>query len=264
MTLPTNTLMAVALSRQLGDGEIGFIGVGSSGRAFELVTAIPILAARIAQAQGRDFQVQVGPLLEPDLGAVPDAWEDERVYSWASATLLTSDANLDGFCRGRVDVGFISGAQIDRWGNINVSRVMTPNGWRRLGGALAVPEHCAFAGRTLIVADLSARTFVEDVDFITGVGHRARGVDRNQLGLPGGGPAMVVSNFGLFDFGPNGIRLRAVYPGVSVDAALAQMSCRPDIADPVEVFEPTPLEVDLAERFSAHSPTGDVARPAGG
>lgn len=235
----TNAMMAVALSRQLHDGEIGFIGVGSSGRAHELVTGIPIMAAHLAHARGVDFDLQIGPLIGPDLERPPASWFDDEIYGWRSPALIASDANMDGFLRGAVSVGFISGAQIDRWGNVNVSRIQAADGsWKRLGGALALPEHCAFAGRAVLLCDLSERTFVEEVDYVTGFGHRRGSVTRADLGLPGGGPSVLISDLAVFDFEAGEMRLAAVYPGISVEEVESRMGFAPRRAPELAELDP--------------------------
>jgi glutaconate CoA-transferase subunit B len=251
----TDELMTVALARTLGDGEIGFVGVGSSGRAYTLVTAIPLAAAHLARRRGVDFDVQIGPLITPDLERPPTSWRDNAVYGWQASALIGSDANLDAFARGTVSVGFVSGAQIDRWGNVNVSRVRGPAGaWKRLGGALALPEHCAFAGRAVLIADLSARVFVEQVDFVTGFGHRRGDVTRADLQLPGGGPALVVSDLALFDFAERGMRVTALYPGVALADVQERLGFEPDVAHGLaELDAPTDEELELLRQLELPS-----------
>jgi glutaconate CoA-transferase subunit B len=236
----TDDMMAVALSHHLRDGEIGFIGVGSSGRAHALVTGLPMAAAHLARSRGVDFEVQIGPLIAPDLDHAPDRYVDNQIYGWRAAALLEADANMEAFVRGMVSVGFISAAQIDRWGNINVSRFRSNGGWKRLGGALALPEHCAFAGRAAVLIDLSERAFVESVDYVSGFGHRRGDVTRAHLGLPGGGPGPIVTDLAVFDFGDDGMRISALYPGVTPEDVEARMGFRPGRSpDLVELAPPT-------------------------
>ena len=242
----TDDMMAMALSRFLHDGEIGFIGVGSSGRAHQLVTGIPMAAAFLAQRRGVDFELQIGPLIAPDLDHPPTGWRDNEIYAWDAAALISSEANMDAFLRGLVSVGFISGAQIDQWGNVNVSRVRDGDGWKRLGGALALPEHCAFARRAVLLSDLSPRTFVPDVDYVTGFGHRRGATTRDDLGLPGGGPALVVTDLALFDFDVGRMRLRALYPGVTTSEVQERMSFEPDMnGQVVELDPPGEEEIEM-------------------
>ncbi|MBS1679004.1 MAG: hypothetical protein JST08_16625 [Actinobacteria bacterium] len=242
----TDQMMSVALSRLLHDGEIGFIGVGSSGRAHTLVTGLPMMAGHLARGRGVDFDLQIGPLIAPDLEQPPGSWFDNEIYGWRAPALIGSDVNMDGFKRGAVSVGFISGAQIDRHGNVNVNRVRAADGgWKRLGGALALPEHCAFAGRVLLLCDLAERTLVEEVDFVTGFGHRHRGVTRAELGLPGGGPAALVSDLAVFDFAGGEMRLTGLYPGVSADQVEDRMGFVPARApDLAELEPPTAAELE--------------------
>jgi len=249
-----NALMALALSRELRDGEIGFIGVGSSGRAHELVTGIPMLAAHLAHGRGIDFDLQIGPLIAPDLERPPASWFDNEIYGWASPALLASDVNMEAFLRGAVSVGFISGAQIDRFGNVNVSKIRGGDGtWKRLGGALALPEHCAFAGRAVLLCDLSERTFVEEVDFVTGFGHRRGETTREDLGLPGGGPALVVTDLATFDFEGGEMRLAALYPGISPGDVEERMGFVPARAPDLTELEP-PSEEEAARLASLTLP----------
>jgi glutaconate CoA-transferase subunit B len=241
----TDAMMSVALSRLFGDGEIGFIGVGSSGRAHALVTALPMMATHLARGRGVDFDLQIGPLIAPDLEQPPQSWFDNEIYGWRSPALIASEVNMDGFKRGKVSVGFISGAQIDRHGNVNVSKVRGPGGtWKRLGGALALPEHCAFAGRVILLCDLSERALVEEVDFVTGFGHRHRGVTRSELGLPGGGPAALISDLATFDFEDGEMRLTALYPGVSAAEVEERMGFVPARAPGLAELEP-PTDAEL-------------------
>jgi len=250
VTAPTtNELMAHALAAYLGDGEIGFIGVGSSGRAYELVTLIPLMAANLARKRGVDFRIQVGPLLEVDLDNPPVVWDDESVYGWEASALVPSDSNLDSFARGSVSVGFISAAQIDRWGNVNVSQIKTKSGWKRLGGALAVPEHCAFAGRTIVVVDLSPRTFVESVDFVTGFGHRRGEQSRADLQMTGAGPSVVVTDMAIFDFDEGRLRTIALYPDVQASDVFARMAFEPEISNRVGLVCPTSDDISIMRSF---------------
>jgi glutaconate CoA-transferase subunit B len=221
-----------------------------------LVSAIPLAAAHVARSRGIRFRVQIGPLLDVDVASPPAEWNDAAIYGWSASALIGSDVDMDAFARGEVSVGFISGAQIDRWGNVNVTQVNAADGIRRLGGALAVPEHSAFAGLPVILADLSPRTFVDEVDYVTGFGHRYRDVSRDRLALPGPGPGLVVTDMAAFDFGDAGMRLIALFGDASVDSVLERMAFEPDVADDPEIFR---VPADAARILGSYALPGFVS-----
>lgn len=214
-----NEILTVSVARRLRNGEMGFLGVGTGGRAFSLAVGIPLVAARLAQlTHAPDFAVQLGPLISPLLDQIPDRFTEDALLAWEADARLRADDNLDAFVNGKVDVGFVSGAQIDPFGNLNITSIGGyPQSKVRLVGCLALPEHQAFAQRTFILMDHGPRTFIPQVDFITGVGHRVRGKTRQELGLPGGGPSYVFSDLGVFNFnGSEGrMKVESLHPGVS-------------------------------------------------
>jgi glutaconate CoA-transferase subunit B len=242
-----NELLVCELARHLRDDEIGFVGVGTSGRAFSLVVGVPLAAGRLAQLTSAPrFDLQIGPIIGPEMDELPSRWNDSTVYGWAASGLIDGADNLDVFARGGVDVGFVSAAQVDRHGNLNVTWVDAGGRRVRLIGCLALPEHQAFARRCIILADLDPRTFVERVDYVTGAGYLDGGRSREEAGLGPGGPELVLTDRATFDFDPasRAMRLRTVHPGFSVDDVLEAMAFRPEL--PAEVPEtPAPTEQEL-------------------
>jgi glutaconate CoA-transferase subunit B len=249
-----NELMVAELSRHFRDDEIGFVGVGTSGRAFSLVVGIPLAAGRLAQLTSAPrFDLQIGPIIGPEMQELPERWNDSTVYSWAASGLIDGADNLDMFAKGRVDVGFVSGAQIDQYGNLNVTWIKGKDGRRiRLIGCLALPEHQACAGRSVILADLHPRVFVPEVDYITGVGWLKGGRSREEAGIHvGGGPQLVVTDKAIFDFAPDSrrMRIRSLHPGVTVDEVVALMGFRPEVPEKIPVTAPpSAAEVELIRR----------------
>jgi glutaconate CoA-transferase subunit B len=238
----TNELMVAELSRHLRDDEIGFVGVGTSGRAFSLVVGIPLAAGRLAQlTTAPRFDLQIGPIIGPEMQELPERWNDATVYSWAASGLIDGADNLDMFAKGRVDVGFVSGAQIDQYGNLNVTWINRPGGGRiRLIGCLALPEHQACAQRSVILADLDRQVFVPKVDYISGVGWHEGGDSRARAGIDiGGGPQLVVTDRAIFDFAPESrrMRIRSLHPGVAVDDVVSAMGFAPEIPDAIPTTE---------------------------
>lgn len=222
----TEELMAVALSRELRDGDVCFIGIGTGGRAFILSVGIPLVACRLAQySHAPNLIPMLGPLIDPNLDKVPSALSrDYEIVHWPSRAQIPEQEALDVFKCGKMDVGFISGAQVDRYGNVNIVCIGDyEKPTVRLVGPLAQTDHCAFAKRTLITLDHQRRSFVERVDFISGAGFLDGGDARRRAGLPGGGPAKVVTNLAILDFEPASKRMRihSVHPGISADEVQA-------------------------------------------
>lgn len=246
-----NELMVVELARHMRNDEIGFVGVGTSGRAFSLVVGIPLAAGRLAQlTTAPRFDLQIGPIIGPEMQELPARWNDATVYSWAASGLIDGADNLDFFAKGGVDVGFVSGAQIDQHGNLNVTWIKGSDGRRvRLIGCLALPEHQACAKRAVIMADLDPRVFVPEVDYITGVGWLRGGRSREEAGINiGGGPQIVVTDKAIFDFAPTSRRMRvkSLHPGVMIEEVRSLMGFAPEVTDPVDVTRaPTDAELRL-------------------
>lgn len=260
----TNELMVAAVARELRNDELGFVGIGTAGRAFTLAVGIPIVAARLAQfTHAPNFTIYWGNHLSPDLTKMPAILSQDAITRWMAASCPASTADkLDMLTRGRFDVSFDSAPQIDQYGNMNITAI---GDYRRpkvrLVGCLAQPEHLAFAKRPIIVTDLAARTFVEKVDFVTSAGYLDGGNARMEAGLGDGGPWRVITNKAVFDFEPGTKRMRLIetYPGVSVEDVLAQMSFTPVISEELREFEPpTAEQLELIRK--AIDPTGAFLR----
>jgi glutaconate CoA-transferase subunit B len=204
-------MMATVAARELRDGEVVFVGIG-----------LPNLACNLARATHAPNLVLIY-----ESGAV--GAEPERLpVSIGDPSLVTGSLMVCGMAdvfqfllqNGRIEVGFLGGAQIDRYGNINTTVV---GGYRnptvRLPGSGGAVEIAIHARRTVVISRLSRRAFPESVDFLTSPGHRMRGQTRRQLGMPGAGPVRVVTDKGILEAdGASGeLILAALYPGVTVE-----------------------------------------------
>jgi glutaconate CoA-transferase subunit B len=214
--------MAVAAARELRDGDVVFVGIGLPNLACNLARAthapnlVLIYESGAVGAVPERLPVSIGdPALVTDSLAVASMSE---VFQWY----------LQG---GRIQVGFLGGAQIDRYGNIN-STVIGPYAHPKVrlpgsGGACEIAIH---AERVIVVAPLSPRSFPSDVDFLTSPGQRNKYGTRSSLGLPGQGPVRIVTDVGILapqcsvpseartsseDDGE--LELIAIYPGVAPD-----------------------------------------------
>jgi glutaconate CoA-transferase subunit B len=150
---------------------------------------------------------------------------------------------------GRIEVGFLGGAQIDRFGNINttvVGQYDCPT--VRLPGSGGAAEIAIHARRTVVISRLDPRAFPEAVDFVTSPGHRMKGKTRRELGMPGAGPTKVVTDKAVLEVDPlsGELMLTALYPGVAVAAVAAGIGWTLRSRDRLsEVAPPSPRELQL-------------------
>jgi len=121
---------------------------------------------------------------------------------------------------GRIDVGFLGAAQLDRYGNINTTVIGESYAQPvvRLPGAGGAPEIAAACKQVVVVLRQSKRTFAERLDFVTSVGFGAGAGSRQRLGLTGAGPKLVITDLGVLRPDPDSLELvlTSIYPGVSV------------------------------------------------
>jgi glutaconate CoA-transferase subunit B len=125
---------------------------------------------------------------------------------------------------GRIDVGFLGAAQIDRYANINTTVIGDyRNPKVRLPGAGGAPEIAASCREVIVIVRQSTRTFVDRVDFVTSVGYGTGPGDRARLGLRGRGPAMVITDLGVLEPDPSTceLTLTRLHPGVTAEQAKA-------------------------------------------
>jgi glutaconate CoA-transferase subunit B len=253
--------MAAALSRQFGEKEHGFIGLGTGDRAFILAVGIPTVAAQLAVERGADFSLQYGTLFDPDVQGMPDTLGDPDLLRWECAARVPVERCLDVFRRGLMTCSFISGAQIDMYGNLNSVRI--GRGERpdvRLTGPIAQADHAVFAQRTFVIVPHERRVFVERVDFVSAPGYGDGAGWRERLGLPGGGPAKVITDLAVLGFDGESRRmtLESVHPGVTVEQVVDATGFELLVGDVGET-EP-PSEHELALMRERIDPAGKLLR----
>jgi len=203
--------MAAVAARELRDGEVVFVGIG-----------LPNLACNLARATHAPNLVLIY-----ESGAV-GASPSRLPVSIGDPALVTGSLMVCGMAdvfqlflqNGRIEVGFLGGAQIDRYGNINTTVIGSyERPVVRLPGSGGAAEIAVHARRTLIVAKLNPRAFPERVDFVTSPGQRCGDHSRRELGMPGAGPVKVITDKGVLEADPatGEMVLAAHYPGVTAD-----------------------------------------------
>jgi glutaconate CoA-transferase subunit B len=162
---------------------------------------------------------------------------------------------------GRIDVGFLGAAQIDRHGNLNSTVIGDYDEPKvRLPGAGGAPEISAHCRETYVMLRHSKRTFVERLDFRTTVGQGDGAGSREQLGFSGAGVTAVVTDLGLLEPDPETreLTLTCVHPGVSADDARAATAWELRVADDLRVVEP-PTDAELTALRALEAATGKDA-----
>lgn len=242
-------LLAVEMSRHIRPDDLaGFIGTGTGGKAYIRAVGLPAVAARLAQLrQAPDFVMCLGSVVDMDLDgdAIPDTNFEPDMLAWPGRSQLPSYDVLNFFKTGRISIGFVSAPQVDRYGNTNIVLVGSPEAPKaRFPGCLAQTEIMAMAKRVFGVFQHDRRTFVEKVDFVSAAGHRDR------TGLPGGGLSLVFTQYGVMDFGDDGLmRVRSIHPGCT--ARMIRDNTGFDIAVPADApltRPPDEEDLDLIRR----------------
>lgn len=229
-------LMICVAARLFENGTTALIGTG-----------LPMLAAMLAlKTRTPDLvaMFEFGAVGSP-LERLPRAVAESATYHKALCVMGLSEA-LEAAQRGFVDYGFLGGAQIDPYGNINSTVIGdhdVPSA--RLPGSGGANDIATSCWRTVAVMEHALRRFVPKVDFITTPGFLTGPGARERAGLPAGsGPAAVVSTLGLMDYDPGSCRMRlaATHPGVEIEEVVANTGFELLLAEPVGVNAPPTAE----------------------
>ena len=235
-TYSKNELLICVAARLFEDGATCFIGTG-----------IPMLAAMLASKTTAPNLVPIfefggtGAIMEE----LPIAVGGARTWHKGISALGICDT-METAQRGFIDYGFIGGAQIDSYGNLNSIAIGEHDHPKaRLpgsGGGNDVGSHC---WQTVAIMQHDVRRFVPQTDCLTTPGYLTGPGAREAAGLPRGtGPAYVVSTLALMDFDPDTkrMRLKAAHPGVSVEDVIAATGFELVIPERVEITEPPSAE----------------------
>lgn len=225
-------ILAILSSRQLRDGQVVFAGVG-----------IPLLAATLAQrlrCPGLTILFEggvVGAFVEP--GKLPPSTNDQRCTKRANMVLGSADVLLL-LQRGYVDIGFMGGAQIDQYGNLNSSFIGDPAAPKtRLPGTGGGNDISSLTNM-IVAMKHEKRRFVENVDFITSPGFIRGGESRRGSGLPMGGMFRVITELAVFGFDERTRRMKvlALNPGVTREEVQDNTGFKLDFEEDVALTEP--------------------------
>ena len=211
----TSEIMTIAAARLLKNGAVCFVGIGLPSTAANL--------ARLTHAPDIVLIYESGPIgAKPEI--LPLSIGDGNLAETADTVVSTPEIFRYWLQGGRVDVGFLGAAQIDRFANINttvIGNYQQPE--TRLPGAGGAPEIASCAGEVILVLKQTVRTFVEKLDFVTSVGHLRGGDDRKRLGLPGKGPVAVVTDLCVMEPDPvtRELAVTQLHPGISKEQVVS-------------------------------------------
>jgi glutaconate CoA-transferase, subunit B len=232
-------LLTILSARELRNGQVVFAGVG-----------IPLLAATLAQrldCPGLTILFEggvIGAFIEP--GKLPPSTNDQRCTKRANMVLGSAEVLLL-LQRGYVDVGFMGGAQIDQFGNLNSSFIGDPAKPKtRLPGTGGGNDISSLA-QMIVAMKHEKRRFVEHVDFITSPGWIEGNDTRRERGLPSGGMHRVVTDLALFGFDERTRRMKvlALNPGVAAEQVQDNTGFPLEFADDLSTTAP-PTAKELA------------------
>lgn len=248
-------MMTIAASRALKNDDVCFVGIGLPSAACNL--------ARLTHAPGLTLIYESGTIgAKP--AVLPLSIGDGELSETALTTVSVPEMFRYWLQGGRISVGFLGGAQIDRFGNINSTvigdyanpKVRLPGA----GGATEIATHC---GEIFVIMRHSRRAFVAEVDFMTSLGHGSGGDDRKRYGVTTKGPTLVVTDLCVLRPDPETKELMVVslHEGVEPEQVTEQTGWPIRFADDLErTPPPTAAELEalreLQERTArAHAET---------
>jgi glutaconate CoA-transferase subunit B len=239
MDYSATEMMVVASARLLRDGDVVFVGIGLPNLACNL--------ARRTHAPSMNLIYEAG-VVGARPARLPLSIGDPCLVSGAAGVCSMYEIFAFYLQRGWVDVGFLGGAQVDRFGNINATVIGSYHQPKvRLPGSGGADEIASMADRIYVITPHQSRRFPERCDFITSPGFLSGRAERVKRGLLGGGPAAVVTDLGVLEPDETGeLVLTALHPGASVEKAKAQTGWPLKVATDLRITpEPTAEELRI-------------------
>jgi glutaconate CoA-transferase subunit B len=246
-------MMTIAAARKIRNGASCFVGIGLPSAAANL--------ARLTHAPDTVLIYESGCIgTKPTV--LPLSIGDGELSETADAVVSIPEIFAYWLQGGRIDLGFLGAAQIDRFANINTTVIgdyYKPS--VRLPGAGGAPEIAASSKEVLITLRQNKRAFIEKLDFVTSGGYFTGGDSRAKLNLPGKGPTAVITDLGVMTPDPvtKELTLTSIHPGITVEKVIESTGWALKVAPQLSTSEaPTETELrvlrDLNERTArAHA-----------
>ncbi|PRY37273.1 CoA-transferase subunit beta [Umezawaea tangerina] len=243
----SDEMMTVAAARALENGAVCFVGIG-----------LPSTAANLARRTHAPDLVLIyeSGTIGSKPGTLPLSIGDGVLAETADSLVGVPEIFNYWLQPGRVDVGFLGAAQLDRFANINTTVI--GGDYRdpkvRLPGAGGAPEIAASCREVFMIVRQTARAFVERVDFVTSLGFGTGAGDRERLGLRGAGPRLVITDLGVLRPDPRTCELTMtqLHPGVDLATAKARTGWDLKVSsDLVTTAPPTDAELAALRELAA-------------
>ena len=244
MSYTTEELMVVAAAREIQDHEVVFVGM-----------RLPMLAFAVAKKTHAPNAVGFY-----ECGIVRDFPSETLLYTMGDTPNVigaqwctTTNHLMYLMQQGNVDAGFIGGAEIDKYGNVNTSYIgKHEDPVLKLPGSGGAADIASLSKRLLVIMNHEKRRFKEKVDYITSPGYGDGGNWREEQGLPRGGIGALITTLGLMrpDPGTNELELISVHPGVSVDDVKENTGWNLKLStDLKETVAPSKEELDVIRKI---------------
>lgn len=219
-------LMVAAAAREIHDREIVFVGM-----------RLPLIAFVVAKKAHAPHAIGLF-----ENGVIRDTPAPELIYTMGDPpNILGATQCLDMLGvmsllqSGRVDLGFLGAAEVDRFGNLNSTQVHAPHGLIRLPGSGGACDIASLAHRFVVLLEHKKHRLPESVSFITSPGFGDGGNWRKRVGLPRGGPSAVITTKAVLRFHDDGeAYLHSVHPGIEIDDVIENTGWRLQLGNPIE------------------------------
>jgi len=232
-------MMTVAAARMLADDTVCFVGIGLPSAAANL--------ARLTHAPDVVLIYESGTIgTKPDV--LPLSIGDGELAETARTVVSVPEMFRYWLQGGRIDVGFLGAAQIDKYGNINTTVIGDYDSPKvRLPGSGGASEIATSSGEVFVMLRQSKRAFVEELDFITSIGHYKGGDSRDAFHIPGKGPTRIITDLGILTPDPETreFTLTSLHPGATVEQAREATGWDLKVAEPLATTE-APGAAELA------------------
>jgi glutaconate CoA-transferase subunit B len=231
--------MTIAAAREVEDRQVLLVGVGPPNAAANLARRLHAPDAVLIYESGA---IEAKPV------RLPLSIGDDDLAETAAEIVSVPEMFNYWVGAGRIDVGFLGAAQLDRHANINTTVIGSYEHPKvRLPGAGGAPEIAAASREVIILLRQSRRSFVERLDFTTSIGYGSGPGERERLGFTGAGPTVVITDLGILRPSPEDreLELVAIHPGVEVDQVRAATGWPLRVREPLETTAP-PSERELA------------------